>query len=44
MLFRSKNVTVALKFFIRPERKFNDIDELKRAINNDIDYVKNMIY
>ena len=39
-----KNVTVALKFFIRPERKFNDIDELKRAINNDIDYVKNMIY
>lgn len=40
----NKSITVVLKFFIRPERKFNDIDELKRAIHNDIDYVKNMIY
>lgn len=39
-----KSVTVVLKFFIRPERKFEDIEELKRAIHNDIDYVKNMIY
>lgn len=39
-----KNITVSLKFFIRPERKFEDTEELKRAINNDIDYVKNMIY
>lgn len=40
----NKSVTVVLKFFIRPERKFEDIQELKRAIHNDIDYVKNMIY
>lgn len=39
-----KNITVILRFFIRPERKFEDIEELKRAIHNDIDYVKNMIY
>ncbi len=39
-----KKVTVVLKFFIRPERKFENLDELTRAIHNDIDYVKNMIY
>ncbi len=39
-----ESVTVVLRFFIRPERKFENIDELKRAINKDIEYVKNMIY
>ena len=39
-----ETVEVVLRFFIRPERKFENIDELKRAINNDIEYVKNMIY
>lgn len=39
-----KEVRVVLYYFIRPERKFEDVDELQRAILNDIDYVKNMIY
>ena len=39
-----KKVSVVLKFFIRPERKFENLEELTRAIHNDIDYVKNMIY
>ena len=30
-----QKVTVILKFFIRPERKFEDVEELKRAINNE---------
>ncbi len=37
-------ITVVIYYFIRPERKFEDLEELKRAILNDIDYVKNMIY
>ena len=39
-----KTAEVVLKFFIRPERKFEDIEELKRAIHKDISYVKDMIY
>lgn len=39
-----EKVEVILKFFIREERKFEDVEELKRAICNDIEYVKNMIY
>lgn len=39
-----RNVKVILKFFIRDERRFEDVDELKRAINKDIEYVKNMVY
>ena len=39
-----QNIEVSPKFFIRPERKFADIEELKRAIINDIEYVKDMVY
>ena len=31
-------------FFIREERKFENLDELSLAIQNDVKYVKDMIY
>lgn len=40
----NKKVLVIPIFYIRNERKFEDTDELKRAILNDIEYVKNMIF
>lgn len=40
----NKTVEIIPIFYIRDERKFEDTDELKRAILNDIEYVKNMIY
>lgn len=40
----NQTVEIIPIFYIRDERKFEDTDELKRAILNDIEYVKNMIY
>ncbi len=39
-----QNIEVSPRFFIRPERKFADVEELKRAILNDIEYAKDMVY
>jgi riboflavin kinase/FMN adenylyltransferase len=34
-------IKVSLKKFLRDEKKFSSIDELKIAVNNDIEFVKN---
>ncbi len=39
-----KKVKVSLYFFIREERKFENLEELSLAISNDVKYVKDMIY
>jgi riboflavin kinase/FMN adenylyltransferase len=35
-----KNITVTLSEFVRDERKFNSVDELRTQIQNDINFVK----
>ncbi|MBO4524036.1 riboflavin biosynthesis protein RibF [Ruminococcus sp.] len=37
-----KNVTVSFNNFVRPEREFDSLDELKKQINSDIEYVMNI--
>lgn len=38
-----KTISVKLKNFIRPEHKFNSIDELKKAIEKDMETIKNYV-
>ena len=37
-----KTVTVSFRDFVRPERKFDSLDELKKQINADIESVMNI--